>query len=104
MNAALPSTVPQSLNAWAYVFAIVTAFFYVGNFGLSTFFLFYGDDTYNYSLGSRTATALVTNTMLIAGKIMGYLSYSRLSYQNRWAVSIFSTMPMSFNSLDANAK
>lgn len=101
MSAAAAS---QSLNSWAYVFATVTATTYVANFVLSTVFLFKGDGTYNYSLGPRTATSLVTNTMLIAGKIVGYLSYSRLSYKNKWAVSIFSTMPMSFNALDANYK
>ena len=50
----------------------------------------------------RTYTAIVTNTMLVSNKVIAFLSYSRLAYKNQWAVSMFQTLPMSFNTIDEN--
>jgi len=97
-------------NKGAFYFALAVGFCIVVNFGMSTDVLINGDGTYNYNLGSRTVTGLLTvrmnepprsaasrtltlvalvvqNTMLVSTKVVGYLSYARLSYANAWCVA-----------------
>ena len=87
-------------NRGAFYFALAVATFIVINFGMTTDFLINGDEVYNYNLGSRTITGLLTNTMLVSTKVLGYLSYARLSYANAWAISMFSVVPLSYNTVD----
>ncbi len=74
------------------------------NFVVSTYFLIKGDNVYNYNIGSRTTTGLLTNTMLVSTKIVGYFSYARLSKTQDWAISMFSVIPVSYNCVDENYK
>jgi hypothetical protein len=98
-------------NRGAFYFALAVATSIVINFGITTDFLINGDELYNYNIGSRTITGLLTvrhqlslrvrahalslharaltrcvwqNTMLVSTKVIGYLSYARLSYANAW--------------------
>jgi hypothetical protein len=102
-------------NRGAFYFALAVGSSVVINFIISTDFLINGDELYNYNLGSRTITGLLTvrvctcmralcvvlrcgvltparmllgcaaqNTMLVSTKVLGYLSYARLSYANAW--------------------
>lgn len=92
----------MSLNLGAFLFASCVCFSVLANFVITSVFLFEGDELYNYNLGSRTVTALITNMMLITSKITGYLSYSRMSYRNEWGISMFNVIPLSFNMIDSN--
>ena len=74
------------------------------NFAISTYFLVYGDEYYNYFLGSRTVTGLLTNTMLVSNKLSGWFSYARISYTNGWACSLFNVNPLSYNRVDDNVR
>jgi len=93
-------TLVAGFNRGAYGFACMVMLFVVINFGMTTDFLINGDEVYNYNLGTRTITGLLTNTMLVSTKVIGYLSYSRLSYVNEWAISMFSVVPLSYNVVD----
>ena len=116
----------RGYNKGAFYFALAVGCCIVINFGLSTDFLINGDGVYNYNLGSRTITGLLTvrfaaryacllgfhltrtrapqNTMLVSTKVLGYLSYARLSYANEWAISMFSVVPVSYNVVDEMCK
>jgi len=72
----------------------------VCNFAVSAYFLIKGDAAYNYNIGSRTITGLLTNTMLVSTKVIGYVSYARLSKAHDWAISMFSVIPVSYNVVD----
>ena len=74
--------------------------FIICNFAVSTYFLIKGDESYNYNIGSRTITGLLTNTMLVSTKVIGYVSYARLSKTHDWAISMFSVIPVSYNVVD----
>jgi hypothetical protein len=89
-----------SYNLGAFIMASLVMTFVVINFGVSADFLIEGDGVYNYSLGTRTIVGLLTNTMLVSTKVIGYLTYSRLSYANAWAISMFTVVPLSYNRLD----
>ena len=89
-----------SYNLGAFIMASLVMTFVIINFGVSADFLINGDGTYNYSLGARTIVGLLTNTMLVSTKVIGYLSYARLSYANAWAISMFTVVPLSYNRLD----
>lgn len=91
-------------NRGAFYFALAVGTCIVINFGMTTDFLIKGDEVYNYNLGSRTITGLLTNTMLVSTKVLGYLSYARLSYANAWAISMFSVVPLSYNTVDDTHK
>ena len=47
-------------NRGAFYFALAVATFIIINFGMTTDFLINGDEVYNYNLGSRTITGLLT--------------------------------------------
>ena len=91
-------------NGGAYSYASGVTITVMMNFIISAVFLIHGDGTYNYNIGSRTITGLLTNTMLVSTKIVGYFSYSRLSKTNDWAISMFSVIPVSYNCVDENYK
>lgn len=91
-------------NRGCFYFALSVAILIVVNFGMSTDFLINGDEVYNYNLGTRTVTGLLTNTMLVSTKVIGYLSYARLSYANNWSISMFTVVPLSYNRLDDSKK
>ena len=91
-------------NGGAYSYASGVTVTVMINFIISAVFLIHGDGTYNYNIGSRTITGLLTNTMLVSTKIVGYFSYSRLSKTNDWAISMFSVIPVSYNCVDENYK
>ena len=91
-------------NLGAFIMASLIMTFIVINFGVSTDFLINGDQLYNYNLGTRTIVGLLTNTMLVSTKVIGYLSYARLSYANAWAISMFTVVPLSYNRLDDTRK
>ena len=79
----------------------------LSNFILSSILLFKGDQgnpNWVYNIGSRTTTGLLTNTMLVSTRVYGYLSYARTSRTNKWAISLFSVIPTSYNTIDENAK
>lgn len=97
-------TIVGEFNVGAYAYASTLMFMIVCNLTLSTYFLLEGDGYYNYSLGSRTITGLLTNTMLVSTKIMGFWSYARLSYENSWAISLFTVIPLSYNRVDDEYK
>lgn len=87
-------------NLGAYIMAGFVMMFVIINFGVSADFLINGDEVYNYNLGTRTIVGMMTNTMLVSTKVIGYLSYARLSYSNAWAISMFTVVPLSYNRLD----
>jgi len=91
-------------NGGAYAYAATVTVCIMINFIISAVFVLKGDGTYNYNIGSRTVTGLLTNTMLVSTKIIGYFSYSRLSKTNDWAISMFSVIPVSYNCVDENYK
>lgn len=93
-------------NKLAYYLSLTLFTLVIVNFVVSTEFLINGDDAYNYNLGTRTIVGLLTvrcaapvsftrhahapslwlaqNTMLVSTKVVGYFSYSRLSFCNDW--------------------
>jgi len=91
-------------NRGAYAYATAVTIMVALNFAVSTYFLIKGDGVYNYNIGSRTTTGLLTNTMLVSTKIMGYFTYARLSKTQDWAISMFSVIPVSYNVVDENYK
>jgi hypothetical protein len=93
-----------SYNLGALIMAGLIMLFVIINFGVSADFLINGDELYNYNLGTRTIVGLLTNTMLVSTKVIGYLSYARLSYANAWAISMFTVVPLSYNKLDATTR
>ena len=92
----------KSYNRQAYGYAVAVMTLIVCNFGVSTYFLIKGDQFYCYNIGSRTITGLLTNTMLVSTKVIGYFSYARLSKTHDWAISMFSVIPVSYNVVDEN--
>ena len=53
-------------------------------------------------MGWRTIMGLLTNTMLMSAKVSGYFSYARLSKTHDWALSMFDSVPVSYNAVDEN--
>ncbi len=92
----------KEYNRSAYGYAVAVMFCIVVNFAVSTYFLMEGDEFYNYNIGSRTITGLLTNTMLVSTKVIGYFSYARLSKTHDWAISMFTVIPLSYNVVDEN--
>lgn len=92
----------KAYNATAYAYAQAVMFMVLCNFAISTYFLINGDGYYVYNIGSRTITGLLTNSMLVSTKVIGYFSYARLSKTHDWAISMFSVVPVSYNVVDEN--
>jgi hypothetical protein len=90
----------KGYNSTAFAYAASVMLFIICNFAVSTYFLINGDEFYNYNIGSRTITGLLTNTMLVSTKVIGYVSYARLSKTHDWAISMFSVIPVSYNVVD----
>jgi hypothetical protein len=90
----------KEYNRAAYGYALAVMSSVIVNFAISTYFLIKGDQFYNYNIGSRTVTGLLTNTMLVSTKVVGYFSYARLSKTHDWAISMFSVIPVSYNVVD----
>ena len=90
----------KGYNRTAFAYACAVMLSVMCNFGVSTYFLIKGDEFYNYNIGSRTITGLLTNTMLVSTKVIGYVSYARLSKTHDWAISMFSVIPVSYNVVD----
>ena len=90
----------KGYNRAAFLYATAVMLSVMCNFGVSTYFLINGDEFYNYNIGSRTITGLLTNTMLVSTKVIGYVSYARLSKTHDWAISMFSVIPVSYNVVD----
>ena len=90
----------KSYNRSAFMYACAVMLSVMCNFGICTYFLMEGDEFYNYNIGSRTITGLLTNTMLVSTKVIGYVSYARLSKTHDWAISMFSVIPVSYNVVD----
>ena len=90
----------KGYNSTAFAYAAAVMLSVMCNFGISTYFLIKGDEFYNYNIGSRTITGLLTNTMLVSTKVIGYVSYARLSKTHDWAISMFSVIPVSYNVVD----
>ena len=125
-------------NKTAYYLSLLLFLLVIVNFIVSAEFLIDGDNAYNYNLGTRTIVGLLTvrrgappsaarhshaccvqNTMLVSTKVVGYFSYSRLSFYNDWCavanylrwpvpcspprdrgISMFTVVPLSYNRID----
>lgn len=94
----------QAMNNGAYSYALAVALAVLSNFVMSTVLFMYGDGSFVYNIGSRTTTGLLTNTMLVSTRVYGYLSYARMSKENGWAISMFTVIPTSYNTIDENTK
>ena len=40
------------------------------------------------------------NSLLITSKVLCFVTHARLSYANNWALSLFTSVPLSFNRLN----
>ena len=93
----------KAYNRQAYSCSVAVMLVVVCNFIVSTIFLnIKGDEFYCYNMGWRTIMGLLTNTMLMSAKVSGYFSYARLSKTHDWALSMFDSVPVSYNAVDEN--
>lgn len=52
----------------------------------------------------RTTLRLICNVLLILPRVYGYLRNGRTSKEKHWAISFFTQIPSSFNTIDEQYK